>query len=743
MKALIKAGRGSSRITLMVVLAASVTLLITTLHAMTPSTVAQYVLGQTDFVHSTANFITASTMNGSYGVAIDKSSTPHHLYVADRSNNRILGWNNAASFTDDQPADLVIGQPDFESSGANYSGVNAYGLSSPEAVGVDGNGNLYAADTSNNRVLEFTAPFAACANLPCVGGGAKRVFGQADNMTSSSCNLGGTSPSARSLCSPQAVATDSNGNLYIADYSNNRVLEFNTPLTTTATPGSGDTRADLVFGQGSNGSSFTTNSSGTTATTLYNPDSVALDSSNNLYVADYQNSRVLEYNESSSPPTNVTPNAVFGQGGQFTTNGCNVGAAGLCNPSSVALDASNNLFVSDYSYSRVTEFTAPLSNGETASVVYGQNNAFGATSCNQGGPVGAGTLCNPTGIALDTNGNLFVADAANNRVVEYSTGLGGSTAALLELGQPDFLHNSANYLDGTKLYGPAGVAVDQSSTPHHLYVADSGNNRVLGWNNDTTFYNGKPADLVIGEPDFNTSSTNAGTGVNASGFNSPVAVAVDSHGNLYVSDFNNQRVLEFNSPFAACGSFPCVGGAATTVFGQLNNFTGSSCNTPGVTADGLCYPAGLQLDALDNLYIADSYNHRVLEFNTPLTVTGVSGSGDTTADLVFGQDDLGVSFTTNQCNQPDGATISADGLCYPDDVGIDSSGNVYVSDNENNRVLEYNESSSPPSNVTATSVFGQGGSFTTSGCSAVSATSLCYPTGVTLDSANDLFVADR
>ena len=366
-----KTGSGSSRIKLAVILVASVTLFITTLHAMTPSTVAQYVLGQTDFVHSSANYITASTMNNPGGIAVDKSSTPHHLYVADTSNNRVLGWNNAASYTDGQPADLVIGSADFQTTG---------GFSSPQGVGVDQNGNLYVADTNNNRVLEYNTPFAACGSLPCVDNSAQHVFGQADNFTSTYCNFGGRStPSARSLRSPRGVVSDAAGNLYIADTGNNRVLQFNTPLTVTATPGSGDTRADLVFGQGASGTSFTTNGSGTTATTLYQPYSVALDSSNDVYVADFQNSRVLEYTESSSPPTNVTATAVFGQGGLFTTSGCNYSAAGLCNPAGVALDASNNLFVSDNYYysSRVTEFSAPVTNGETASVVYGQNNIFG------------------------------------------------------------------------------------------------------------------------------------------------------------------------------------------------------------------------------------------------------------------------------------------------------------------------------------------------------------------------------
>jgi hypothetical protein len=190
-----KTGSGRSRITLTVIVAASVTLLITTLHAMTPSTVAQYVLGQTDFVHSSANYITASTMNNPDGVAVDKSSTPHHLYVADTSNDRVLGWNNAASYTDGQPADWVAGQADFQSSGNN-------GLNAPQGVGVDGHGNLYIADTGNNRVLEYNAPFVACGSLPCVAGPAQHVFGQGDNLTSNQCNFGGSTPSARSLCQP-------------------------------------------------------------------------------------------------------------------------------------------------------------------------------------------------------------------------------------------------------------------------------------------------------------------------------------------------------------------------------------------------------------------------------------------------------------------------------------------------------------------------------------------------------------
>jgi hypothetical protein len=140
---------------------------------------------------------------------------------------------------------------------------------------------------------------------------ADRVFGQGGSFTSNTCNLGGVS--ASSLCRPIGVF-DAAGNLYVADENNHRVLEYDTPLTT-------DTVADRVFGQGG---SFTTGTCGISASGLCNPSGVAVDAAGNLYVADANNSRVLEYN---SPLTSQVANRVFGQGGSFTSGTCNLGAS--------------------------------------------------------------------------------------------------------------------------------------------------------------------------------------------------------------------------------------------------------------------------------------------------------------------------------------------------------------------------------------------------------------------------------
>ena len=246
---------------------------------------ADVVLGQANFTYNTANSPDARKLYNPQGVAIDASTTPNGLYVADRSNNRVLGYKDAATFVNGGPADLVIGQPDFYSTASNSGGTSGSSLYNPVGVAVDGSGNLYVADSGNNRVLEYNAPFAGCGSFPCVGGSANIVFGQADNLTSNTANNGGVS--ANSLNGPWGVAVDARGDLYVADYSNNRVLEYNTPLTSST--------ANMVFGQGGSFASNALNSGGLSANSLSGPIGVAVDASGDLYVADYSNNRVLEY----------------------------------------------------------------------------------------------------------------------------------------------------------------------------------------------------------------------------------------------------------------------------------------------------------------------------------------------------------------------------------------------------------------------------------------------------------------
>ena len=655
------------------------------------------------------------------GVAIDASVSPNRLYVTDNGNNRVLGWNNVTAFANGAPADLVVGQPDLFSNTCNNGGISAstlcLGVASPDGGGiaVDVNGNLYVADTGNHRVLEYNTPLGACSSFPCVGAGANRVFGQGGSFISNTGNNGGVT--ANSLAQPFGVAVDSAGNVYIADRGNNRVLEYNTPLTA-------DTTADRVFGQAGSFTSNTFNNAGISANSLGGPQAVAVDSNGNLYITDTSNNRVLEYNTPLT--TDTTADMVFGQSGSFTSNSPDnggVSASSLAQPYGVVTDSSGNLYIADYGNARVLEFNNPLGTDTTADVVFGQNGSFTSS-----GPhtLGANSLFDPSGVAVDSSGNLYVADAGENRLLAYQTPLTTDTTADIVLGQFDFTHEIANTIDASRLAAPRGVAIDTSVTPNSLYVADTSDGRVLGWKDVTAFTNGGPADLVIGEPDFLSHSNGV---VSANRLVGPQGVAVDSSGNLYVADSGNNRVLEFNAPFAACGSFPCVGGNANLVFGQGGSFTLNTANNGGVSANSLDAPAKVAVDSSGNLYVADRLNNRVLEYDDPL-------ASNTTADRVFGQ--LG-SFTSNSQNN---GGVSADSLSGPMGVAVDASDNLYVADYQNSRVLEYDAPLT--SGTTADEVFGQGGSFTsgTINNGGVSANSLGFPNAVGLDAEGNLYIAD-
>ena len=161
----------------------------------------------------------------------------------------------------------------FSTNAANNGGVSANSLHLPWGVAVDGAGNLYVADVGNNRVLYYPAGSTT----------ANRVYGQGGDFTASTANNGGVS--ANSLWAPWGVVLDAGGNLYVADYGNNRVLYYP----------AGSTTATRVYGQGGSFVTNTPNKGGISADSLNAPWTLALDSSGNLYVADNSNSRVLYY----------------------------------------------------------------------------------------------------------------------------------------------------------------------------------------------------------------------------------------------------------------------------------------------------------------------------------------------------------------------------------------------------------------------------------------------------------------
>lgn len=702
-------------------------------------TSADAVLGQLDFIYKNRNLVDGRGLNTSPDivgdVVIDKSATPRRVYVVDRNNQRVLGWKSISAFTTHAAADVLIGQPDFSANTCNNGGVSPATLCNPTGAAVDSAGNLYVADTSNHRVLFYQTPFTADK-------AADDVFGQYGSFTSNTCNNAGTSEN--SLCNPVRVTLDGADNLYVSDQSNHRVLEFNTPEAITAAIGSGDTTADRVFGQFAAFNTGTCNNTGISADSLCNPVGVDVDTKGNAYIVDHSNNRVLKF---TTPLTaDTTADKVYGQLNQFTTGICNnvgVNSNSLCNPMSVVVDPAGAVYISDRGNHRVLGY--PSTGNTTANKVLGQFKSLNTNTCNNTGggslpPASQLSLCNPDGLAFDTavspdSPNLYVGDTSNNRVLQYKPSKASKTnpvqviksgqAAAAVLGQSLLTTGFQDALDGRGFNfsdSNAGtVAIDRSVIPNRVYVADYANHRVLAWNNVAAFTTHADATLVFGQPNAFTSAANNG-GISNKSLNHPRGLAVDSAGNLYIADQDNHRILMYQTPFTTDTT-------ADKVLGQAGSFTTAACNQGGLSADSLCVPVDLALDSAGNLYTGDYSNHRVLEFNKPLTT-------DTTADKVYGQ---AGSFTTNGCNS---GGVSADSLCNPHGVAVDSAGNLYVADWSNNRVLAFNKL--PATDTTADKVFGQANDFTTNACNggALSADSLCHPRFVAVNSLKDVYIAD-
>lgn len=234
------------------------------------------------------------------------------------------------------------------------------------------------------------------------------------------------------------------------------------------------------------------------------------------------------------------------------------------------------------------------------------------------GGVSAQSLDDPRAVAVDSNsGRLFVADTQNHRVLSWPSAASFTShqAADLVVGQPNFTTNTPNTggVSEKALNTPEGVAVDLSG---NLYVADMGNNRVLVFK--APLSSGMRATFVLGQADFTSNRPNRDNPAPSSvSLSSPAGVAVDTAGNVYVADYNNNRVLGYPVPTDR-------GQAANKVFGQPDFTSGNvgSVSLPYPGPASLNHPWGVALDPASNLYVGDLASHRVLVFNTPFQASG-------------------------------------------------------------------------------------------------------------------------
>lgn len=663
------------------------------------------VLGDPHFIGTAANpLLTDSTgpnvvegreVNVPFGIAVDNSVSPPIIYIADTGNNRVLGYQYNTQLTAGAQADLILGQPDrFTNLVEGPASSNGFstGLNSPTGLAVDASGNLYVADTNDNRILRYPKPFSQAAGYQF----PDLIIGQT-TFSGSSGNTGGIKATTLLLSGAHTgLAFDSAGNLWVADSGNNRVLRY--PVAVLKS-GQNGPAADLVLGQ----ADFVSNTAGNSRTSksaLSRPTSVAFDAAGRMLVADGL-ARVLVY--APAPATNTPALRILGV--DTTQNAPRLSAINVGGPIS-AVATGSNVVVLDSAANRILVYQAIDSwpneltqFSPTAVAVVGQA-TFTDFQANEKAEATAGSVAEPADAAL-AGGELFVADAANNRVLVYSSNAGGLAAtASRVIGQLDFPDTAPNLVEGKEFNlagsltsGISGSAIlDLTATPAHLYVADSGNNRILGFNDFRHAIQGQKADIVIGQPDFSRTTTNYPTGdpaqPNAQGLSGPTSLALDSAGNLYVSDTFNSRILRFPAPFAS-GTKTLE--TADLVIGQAS-FT-STVTDPTERTMSAPISIAFTTNGADNsktdgyLVAADVNHNRVLFFPKPFS-NGMS------ATKVIGQPSFNSTATSGDVTR----------LNSPRGVAVDPNDHVVVADTGNSRVQVYDTLQNLP-NAFATPTF--------------------------------------
>jgi len=674
------------------------------------------------------------------GIALDTSVTPAIVYVCDTFNHRVLAWKNATAFSNGAFADLVIGQNDRFSTlpqgPAPSNSILVTGFTDPSGLAVY-KGDLYVVDGGNNRILRFPRPFSQTKTppVPDLVIGQPNLTGHAPNYAatvSTPVNEQGIFTATNSLGTvyQAGLAFDSSGNLWFADPGNGRVLRF--PAANIPAPNVGSTtggiKADLVIGQPSLTSLFPTSISSQTNPTLIKNQfgllsTLGFDPAGRLYVVDdfadngaTSYGRVLVFATPSSLPNgNGSADRVMGvvPAGEMTTLGLTGAAATAValqtwvnQPGGVFFLPDGSVGITDTGYSRIMVFPSydkwdaesshysPLASsvvGQGGSyLVVAPNNAQTTTIANGTPPASASTLFQPVAAAyLPATNELFVADSGNNRVVvlPYSGGAFGSATRVL--GQDRTNTSSPNLIEGREYQfvtsggADAGIAVDGSGSTPHLYVSDPYNHRVLGYYDARLVTAGKKADLVIGQPDFQTALCNynpaASNGIGGdtstptqSSLCVPIGLVVDKAGNLYVADARNGRVMRFPAPFANYPAVPTLE-RADLVLGQA----GFTAQVRQASDSTMYSPYGLAFSGTNGLVVSDSYLNRVLyiPFTANNTFNAITDNGKS-ASKVFGQP----GFFSKASG------TGAGSFNQPMHVSADGDGRIYVADVGNNRI---------------------------------------------------------
>ena len=514
-----------------------------------------------------------------------------------------------------------------------------------------------------------------------------------------------------------ALALDANGNLFVCDPDNHIVFRV-----------SPDGSLSTFAGNGAPG--FTGDGGPATNASIASPSGLAVDAAGNLYVSDLVNNRIRKV----SPAGMITTIAGNGAAG-FAGDGGPAAAAELNGPAGLAFDAAGILHVADAHGNRVRRITpAGIITTEAGNGIQGFSG--------DGGPALSASLANPYALAIDTAGNLYIADNGNYRIREVT--IDGSIHTVAGNG-PAGLPVDGGPATASGLCQPFGLSLDASGA---LYIADTCDQsiRKVGVNGIIS--------TVAGNGDAGFSGD--GGSATAASLNDPWSIAVGPGGNIYIADQGNSRIRQvsgglitttagnvgfrfsgdggpavaatlYNPYHAAIDNSGAIyvvdtanarirmiaptGVIATVAGNGLHSFSGDG----GPATNGaLGFPAAVALDPAGNLYIADQLNNRVRKVTPTGVISTVAGGG----------------------TAGDGSPATGASLRAPSGLAVDAPGNVYISELLANRIRRINRDG------TIATIAGNGSAGFSGDGGTATAASLDGPLGIAFDAAGNLYIAD-
>ncbi len=586
-------------------------------------------------------------LNAPYGLAMDSAG---NLYIADSLNNRVRVVSSSGVINT-FAGNGYVGFPGSFGDGGLATNAN---LQLPLGVAVDKANNVYIADTGDSTIREVTTNGII---QTIAGDGYASYFGDTQLALRAEFNH------------PADLLVDGSGNIFIADTSNGLIREI------TASTGIINVFAGSTTTVGYSGDNAAATSAG-----LVEPYALAIDGSNNIYIAEREDGRIRVVASKTGNIYTAVGNGTLG----FSGDGSNAGNAELNAPTGVAVDSSGAIYIADSGNNRIRKSTSNT-NG-TISTIAGNG---GISYSGDGGQATKAQLFTAQGIAVDASNNFYIADTGNNVVRKVTAA--GAISTIAGNGTAGFGgDNGAG--PSAQLNAPQGLAVDSSG---NLYVADTGNSRVrkITPGGAISTYAGSSSAGFAGD----------GGSAGSAQLNLPMGLALDAAGNLYIADTGNNVVRKVT----AAGTISTVAGSG------VQGYSGDGGLATKAALNG---PRAVALDPAGNLYIADSQNSRIRVVTQSGTIATVAGTG--------------VAGYTG-----DGGLATSAQIVNPAGMVVDSAGSIYISDSA--AVVRKIYPNGPIFTIAGNGSVGYSGD----GGLATSA-QLSSPTGLAIDASGDVYVAD-